>query len=307
MTTRHPASLTLAILAVGITGACRPELGERDSHVTRTIVLAVRAEPAEVRPGEAATYETLVATVDGPLAAPTTSWAYCATPKALTENGAVSTSCLGEGVRSIGDASSKVSATMPTDACSLFGPEIASAELRPRDPDVTGGFYQPLRVIVFDRGEREVAFGAHRVRCRLSNAGAEVATAFDARYASNDNPELLPIEARIDGAVTTLDGIPRGARVTFRAAWPETSAEPYVALDVSTQTLVDRRETMRVSWFSTAGTFASDRTGRAADDRATFTDNAWTAPEEVRTVHLFAVLRDDRGGVTWSTLAVTTR
>jgi hypothetical protein len=64
---------------------------------------------------------------------------------------------------------------------------------------------------------------------------------------------------------------------------------------------------MRVSWFSTAGTFASDRTGRAADDRATFTDNAWTAPEEVRTVHLFAVLRDDRGGVTWSTLAVTTR
>ena len=305
--TRRPLLTLLTIVALALAAACRPELGDRDSHVTRTLVLAVRADPAEVRPGEAATYETLVATVDGPLAAPIASWAYCATPKALTENGAVSAACLADGVRPIGDASSKVAASMPADACSLFGPEVTTAELRPRDPDVTGGFYQPVRVTVFDRDERAVAFGQHRVRCHLSNTGAEVATAFEARYTSNANPELLPLEARIGDAPAALDAIPRGARVTFRAAWPDASAEPYVALDIATQTLVDHRETMRVSWFATAGTFESDRTGRTGDDRAVFTDNPWTAPSEARTSHVFVVLRDDRGGVSWSTQAITTR
>ena len=42
--------------------SCVPALGERDSLVTTTSILAVRAEPAEPKPGEAVHYDLLVGT-----------------------------------------------------------------------------------------------------------------------------------------------------------------------------------------------------------------------------------------------------
>lgn len=64
---------------------------------------------------------------------------------------------------------------------------------------------------------------------------------------------------------------------------------------------------MRVSWFATAGSFANDRTGRGEEELETFTENAWTAPDEARNVHLFVVLRDSRGGVAFASHEVVTR
>jgi hypothetical protein len=305
---RKTANAAFAVtLGVALAISCKPDFALRESLVTRTEILAVRSDPPEVRPDESATHTILVATPDGPLSVPAASWAFCATPKLLTENGAVSAECLKGGVRPIADGPATVTAPMPNDACFLFGPEVSSAELRPRDPDVTGGFYQPVRVTVFGREGSTVAFGSHRIRCKLASAGVDIAADFDRRYTNNKNPELLPLEARASGAKAPLDAIPPGARVTLRAAWPESSAEAYVALDVTSQTLAERREWMRVSWFATAGSFENDRTGRTEEERETFTDNDWTAPEEPRTTHLFVVLRDARGGVTWSTHALVTR
>ncbi len=196
---------------------------------------------------------------------------------------------------------------MPNDACFLFGPEVSSAELRPRDADVTGGYYQPIRVTVFAASETEVAWGMHRVRCKLSRAGADVASDFENRYVSNTNPTLLPLEAFIAGAPVALDAIPRGARVRLRAAWTPASAERYPTFDVISQTIVDRRESMRVSWFTSAGSFANDRTGRTEEEPESFTENEWTAPDDARSSHLFVVLRDARGGVAWSTHVLETR
>jgi hypothetical protein len=287
--------------------ACRPELGERDSLVTRTEVLAVRGDPPEAKPGQPVHYSLLVATPDGPIASPFASWAFCATPKLLTENGAASAACLGDGARPAAAGTPTLDAPLPADACSLFGPEVASADLRPRDPDVTGGFYQPLRVSVTDQDETATAFGLERVTCALANAPADATRDFANRYAANQNPELGPITIRHNGAPVELDAIPRGVRVTLRASWPETSAERYVVYDLVSRRVVDRRETMRVSWFATAGSFANDRTGRAEDELETFTENDWTAPSEARTVHLFVVLRDDRGGVAFTTHTLVIR
>lgn len=286
--------------------SCRPDFGERPSLVVRTEILAVRGDPPEVAPGVSASYSLLVASPDGPVAAPAASWAYCATPKLLTENGVASPACLGDdGVRPIAAAGATVTAPVPADACSLFGPDIVSADLRPRDPDVTGGFYQPLRVTL---PGLEVAYGLERLGCKLANAPADVSAEYAKRHVPNANPTLAPLVVLdAGGRAVAPDAIPAGATVVLRASWPPEAVESYVVYDPSAAALVDHRESMRVSWFVTAGSLESDRTGRDEGETETFTDDAWTAPAEARTTHLFWVLRDGRGGVAFATAVLATR
>jgi hypothetical protein len=298
------AALTAAALCAP---SCKPDFGERESLVDRVEVLAVRVDPPEAKPGEAVTTTLLVASPDGPIDA-AASWAFCATPKLLTENGSVSKACLGDGVVPIGDARGGVTAALPATACFDFGPETQSAEQRPRDADVTGGYYLPVRARLTEASSL-TAFGFARVTCNLANAPGDVAASFRDAYRGNLNPALLPVDARIEGTTdaASLDRIPRGARVVLRASWGAEDAERYALFDVSTQAVTTRRESLRVSWFTTAGSFDRDRSGRTEDEAETFTENTWTAPEEARTAHLFVVLRDARGGVAFTTLIVTTR
>jgi len=276
-------------LALALLVACEPDLGDRASLLDETRVLAVRGEPPEARPGEAVRYTVFVASPGGLAETARARWAYCATPKSLLENGVASAACLREGVVPI---ASPDEAPIPAEACARFGPEVTSAELRPRDPDASGGFFQPVRVDVGG----QIAFGLQRIRCSYAAINADVASAFGRDYVPNRNPELLPV---------TVGDTPPGGRVVIRAAWKET--ESYLLYDSATRALVTRRETMRVSWYATAGAFASDRTGRAADERDTWTENTWTAPDVPGTSHVFVVLRDDRGGVAFTSVAVTVR
>jgi hypothetical protein len=300
---RSPAALALAL------ACCRPELGERESLVTGTRILAVRGEPAEARPSERVHLSLLVAGPDGAVPGAAASWALCTTPKLLTENGAASAACLGSsgGATPIGDGA-EIDATIPTDACALFGPEVTSPDLRPRDPDVTGGHYQPFRVAVAATdGQPVVAFALQRIACRLAGASAAVAAEHARLRTPNENPVLAPVTILLDGSPLARDAIPRGAAVTLRASWPEASAERHVVHDVVAGALAWRREALRVSWFATAGSFEHDRTGRAEDDPETFTENVWTAPADARATHVFVVLRDGRGGVAFETLELATR
>lgn len=309
--TRRSAFGTLArtSLVALAASACRPDFEERDSLVTRPRVIAVRAEPAEAKPDERVTVTVLVASPSGTIAAPATSFAFCATPKLLTENGAVSAACTSSGVRTIGDAPGTIAAPIPHDACALFGPDPPSPKYRPRDPDVTGGYYQPVRATphVAASDEPLVAFGFARIACSLANAGADVVAAFQKSYRVNENPALLPLEARIEGVPTALDAIAHGARVALRAAWNPASAESYVVLDAASQTLETRRESLRVSWYATGGTFDQDRTGRGDDEPESFADNVWTAPDAPGVVHLWTVLRDARGGIAFADYDVVVR
>lgn len=291
--------------------ACKPDFGERESFVDRVQVLAVRVEPPEAKPGEPVTTTLLVATPSGPLAAPETSWSFCASPKLLTENGSVSAACLADAVVPIGDARGGVGATLPATGCFDFGPETQSAEVRPRDPDVTGGFYLPIRARVRDAaaGEAVTAFGFARITCNLASAPGELAARFRDEYRRNQSPALLPVEAHLEGHAEPLafDAVPRGARVVLRTSWRPEDAELYALFDPKEQAIVMRRESLRVSWFTTAGIFERDRSGRTEDEPESFTENTWTAPDEARVSHLSFVLRDARGGVSFATVAVTTR
>jgi hypothetical protein len=281
--------------------ACEPDLGERRSLLTEPRILAVRGDPPEARPGEEVHYSMLVASPSGPVESAVAGWAHCATPKSLLENGVASGACLAEGVRAIG-VGPTMTAAVPADACALFGPEIASADLRPRDPDVSGGFYQPLRVTVVGA---TTAFGLERVRCSYANIDGDVAHAYAQAYVPNRNPELVPLEASVEGRPVALTSITRGARVVLRLGWTET--ETYLLYDPQTRALTTRRETMRASWFATAGAFAADRTGRSSEEPEPWTENTWSAPDPTGPVHLFVVLRDDRGGVGFAAYELRTR
>lgn len=303
--------LPLLLFVTLVAASCKPDFGERDSFVDRTQVLAVRIEPPEAAPGEPVTTSLLVASPGGPVEAPPSDWAFCATPKLLTENGSVSAACLADGVTPIGPASGGLTAVLPQAGCFDFGPETPSADVRPRDPDVTGGYFLPIRArVAGDRGAASVtAFGFARLACNLANAPGDIAASFKAQYKRNENPVLLPIEAHLEGAAAPapLDGIPRGARVVLRAAWRSEDAETYALFDVKEQVIVNRRESLRVSWFTTAGSFERDRSGRTEEEPETFTENTWSAPDDARVVHLWVVLRDSRGGVAFGNVTVTTR
>ncbi len=286
--------------ALGLAGAvtalsgCRPDLGERESLVTETRVLAVRGEPPEAKPGEEVTYDVLVASPGGTIAGAAARWAFCAVQKPVADNASVSADCLrDDAVIAIPGGGPTVTAATPAEACTTFGPEVASAEDRPQDADVTGGYYQPVRVRF---GER-TAFGMERLSCDLADAPVDVVKEYLARYVVNANPHITELTASMGGAPVAMEAVPRGASVTFEVAWPAEDAQAYPVFDRAAQALVTHREALRVSWFVTGGELEEDRTGAAEGDPATRTANVWTAPDRGGAVFLWAVLRDSRGGV----------
>lgn len=292
--TRPPRS-SRTVWLVAVTAACVPDLGERDSLVTGTTILAVRGEPPEALPGARVHFDLLVATPEGPLTTSPARWDYCASAKRMTENGSVSAACLVEsGAVPVANGPTAIDAAIPEDACNVFGPRTLAEEDRPRDPDVTGGYYQPLRVVVSGK----VGFGFERIGCGAPLAPALVVDDFGKRYVANRNPTLDPI---------ALPSAPRAGRVVLRASWPADAVETFPVYDLVAKTLVDHRESMRVSWFATAGRFDADRTGRDEAEPQLFTENGWTAPDEARTVHFFVVLRDPRGGTAFQSFETEVR
>lgn len=271
------------------TATCAPTFGQGDFLVTSTRVLAVRADPAEAKPGEDVTFTALVASPDGTVIAASIDWSFCTVPKPVTEDNVVSRACLGAASLVPAGSGATTTATLPTNGCSIFGPDTSSSTLRPRDPDVTGGYYQPLRVSL---AGAEDAFALARIHCNLAQADAITATAFAKAYQLNRNPKLLPLVASV-----ALSAIPRGGHITLQESWAVESAEVFAHFDAVGQTITQQRESMRVAWYASDGVLDTETTGRAASDLATTADDGWTAPTAEGTTHLWVVLRDSRGGV----------
>ena len=84
-------------------------------------------------------------------------------------------------------------------------------------------------------------------------------------------------------------------------------AERYVLLDPVSGDVRERREGLRLSWWSTAGAFEAPRTGTPAegDDGprgavpVTQSENVFTAPTRPGVYTLWVVMRDERGGADW--------
>jgi hypothetical protein len=295
------------MLAVAAIAGCKPNFGEPASLVDGPRILAVKADPPEVRPSMPATFTALVVSPSGTDAAPPVDWSLCLTPKPLDENNIVSTACLGDmGIMAVAMGAPTATATVPANACALFGPDpppqmMGQPPLRPRDPDVTGGYYQPLRLD--DAGT--VGFALERVTCDLAQAGADLAVQYAMTYQANTNPSLLPLAALVNDAPVALDALPAGAAVDFVTGWPAESVESFPVFDLPSASLITHRESMRVSWFATDGSFMHEVTGREEDDSATWTDDVWTAPATPGVVHVWIVLRDSRGGTDFAAYDVT--
>ncbi len=262
--------------------ACDSGLDQRLAIIHEPRVLAVVADPPEVKPGASASYTIVIATPDGP-ASDSPSWAYCTAPKPPSEDNSVSADCLGDAsIVALGDGA-MVAGPVPTDACLRFGPDTPPGGFRPRDPDPSGGYFQPVRATVLG----ETAFGLERITCKLPDASADVAHDYDLHYTANANPML---------AVDVPATIAAGSSVELTVSWPAESAESYLYFDRDAQTLVVRREAMRVSWFATGGSFPVDAIAVGEDDPATSVTTTWHAPA-AGPAYLWFVLRDSRGGI----------
>ncbi|MEO6776680.1 MAG: hypothetical protein ABI467_27310 [Kofleriaceae bacterium] len=285
------AAAVTALLAAG----CQDALDQRLAIVEQPRVLAITSEPPEVVPGATATLTAVLASPTGPLAA-VPAWSLCDAPKPPTVDNSVADGCVADAVTPLGDAAT-ITATIPSDACRTFGPDVASSGFRPRDPDPTGGYYQPIRAAV---PSLDLAFGFTRITCDLANAPGDVAQQYKTTYVANTNPTLTPLS--IDGAAVVTVGADRD--VTLSVGWPAAAVESYLYYDQTTQTLVTRREAMRVSWFATAGSLAVDASNVGDTSSATTVSTTWHTPTASGPAYLWLVLRDSRGGLATAAYAV---
>lgn len=329
------------VVLLGCALGCAPELLDDASRVRAVRVLAARAEPAEAAPGEAVTLRALVVAPDGTVSEPSLRWSVCTARRALATPGPVNPACLLESdpaLATAGDGATAM-ATVPADACRLFGPEPPDdrqgAGGRPVDPDVTGGFFLPVQMRL--AGAASAIFQA-RLGCRQGGLSQAEAAELTRRARPNENPAVAGLRAIVGGrTIDVAEGaevaVARGAAARFAAAWAPCAAsarcgdgvcgegetratcvedctaprgcagaEGYARFDLATRTVVTAREVLRVSWFSTDGSFATPRTG--SDGGADESSNEWTAPATAGTVRAWVVLRDDRGGAAWRGFSV---
>jgi hypothetical protein len=304
--------------ALSILVGCAPELDDRISRVTSPRVIALTSFPAEAAPTEMVTLRGLHVGPQGELPWDGSSWAFCTERKPLTELGPISPACLvaeGESLGQLGQGAAATGA-IPADACRLFGPDRPEPKAgepagRPVDPDFTGGYHQPVRVLI----NGSFVSGGVRVTCGLSGATPAQAATFREQYGRNEAPapDALLLKRGENAAeplgddAAPIPSVAPNERVTLEVSWPLCSkeancggAETYLWFDPDERTLKERREGIRVSWFVTAGTLDADRTGRAEDEAdSNSSQNGWTAPADVGIVYLWIVVRDDRGGVGW--------
>jgi hypothetical protein len=299
--------------ALALCTSCFPVLDDVPTLVSAPRVLAVRVEPPEQEPTKRVALDALIATPDGTGNAGAVDWSFCLRPRTLAERNGVAPECLPLESDAL-QAITGTTAEVPLDACARFGPNPPPSTNpdepppRPADPDPTGGYYLPTRAFVSpERVEGAIdalfAFGFARVRCDLAGAPREVFRDFQLRYTNNKNPVIEAIEL-FGGAMSPLERpmINAGAQVTLRVRWTSESVELYPYYDSLEVKLIDRFESLSVAWFSSAGRFASERSGRTEDESAqgtTYAENQWTAPAQPGPVFLWFVLRDARGGITW--------
>jgi hypothetical protein len=326
-------------LLLSTAAACVPDFDDRTSRVSEPRILAISAFPAEAARGERVELTALVAAPGpapddpswwlcldrkplselGPVSARCLS---------SPEPDSSVASLLGSGL--------STTATLPPKACQLFGPERPDPKAgepsgRPVDPDASGGFYQP--VLAWLGGS--AVLGGIRLNCPLSGATREGTVEFNRRYRRNWNPELEAFELiRSDGSALALDAdqpvtLDAGERVGLRARFAECprvdacgdgicgqsedpgacredcaepagcrGAERYAFYDRQLERVVEREESLVVAWFASAGELAEERSDRDPDEPTSSASNGYVAVSAGE-VQLWAVVRDDRGGVSF--------
>jgi len=227
----------ILLSSLGLCG-CVPDLDSDESTITTPRVIAIQAEPAEVRGNQEVTYRALVVDAKGVTGAGSLTWFYCRAPKPLAELGPINQDCLrgSSGQLAKIDSGAKVQGTMPTDACSLFGPNPPppvgdEPAGRPADPDQTGGYKIPIMLSFNLGGEQDILLYEQRVACSVAGVTPEVSIEFNERYKNNANPVIARVSvkrATRDEQVLANDEILEvepGEKVALSVEWPSCPAK----------------------------------------------------------------------------------
>jgi hypothetical protein len=212
-------------------------------------------------------------------------------------------------------------------------PEDGQEPGRPVDPDQTGGYNQPV-MLGFNTGSGDsIVLYEQRIQCDLAGVRPQLAAEYRQRYHPNQNPAITRLRVtRESGESVELRSeevleVAPGEALQLEARWEEcpesdscgdgvcgpdesrmscsedcaeaagcSGAERYLWFDNQNRTLEVRRESIRVAWYGTAGTYEDESTGVDEDDATAHSKNRWTAPDG-GSINLWMVIRDARGGV----------
>lgn len=273
--------LLVALLLSGCSNKFDPT-----SWVNGLRLLGVKAEPPEVAAGQQSHLTALVAHPSG--SAPSITWDACLLPPPPRSSGAVNEDCIdleqGPALLPFGSGP-ETTATMPM--------------VQPLDlglPDESNGFYLPVRLRLTADGQTLTAF--YRLRLYLGPQSPNP---------PNQNPVLMGVYRR--ASPDDQQGVPldesspfvvhEGDEVTIAALVTPESSESYVVYDGDPRTTPPRTvtETIRYSWFATAGKFSQEVSG-VPKPNTTLTLKEHLPPVG-STIDLWVVARDDRGGEDW--------
>lgn len=305
MTTRL---LWMVVLVAFVTGGCQELDWEEYSEVTKLRILAVRAEPPEIGPGQVATVDALVTNPQGaPIAL---AWELCF----VTEGPDEEYACLldSESGETLGvPLGQGDSVQVPYDLVDAAAgdleaicDELLQAEVPEfvQLPDCERGLEVTIRLTATSGDDREV--GVKGLLLLLEDEAARddvnVNPTIDGLLVDNTSASAGPVE--ID--------VVAGEPVRLQALVNSDEAQQYEAPDPDEEgaRLDAENEVLSIAWFATHGRY--DRQTTYFQDEvvegAEFQNNTLNllkggTPAEVGdTVTVWVVVRDDRGGVDYA-------
>jgi len=277
------------LLSLLMLGGCAPDETEL-AEVSELRVLGVVADPPEAAPGAPIQLSLVAASPSGPVIDGSVRWSVCSLPKALSEPGFASAACIDGADPALPARSLSVSLSIPPEACARFG-GADDADLRPRDADDTGGYYQPVRAAL--AGAANPTLVRLRMLCPLRDAPIDLVKAYAERYRPNQNPAFDEVAAPEE----TGDRIVApGAEISLAVRVSANAFERFVTYEHSSNQLVERTESLTVSWFVSAGELVENQV-LVPEHGAVVTH--FRAPKKGGVVHVWVMLRDDRGGLNY--------
>lgn len=264
----RPIRFLALFVSAGTVSACGQQF-QPGNVVDNLRVLAIRAEPPELRPGEAALLSALVADPRGGGRPISLLWGRCQIDGLVNDL----LLCRDESRLSPLGAGETASVTAPVDYLTTS----------PQGPTTR-------RVLIVGL---------------VAKAGDETRIAFKEILVTgedvplNRNPRLTSLAVQRDEAGTPagppLGSAEVGAKLRLVATADGALRERYL------KDGVDSLEDSQFSWFTTKGELEKNRT---FDDEA---NNLWTTPSQPENVTLWVVLRDGRNGTDWKSVPFDVR
>jgi hypothetical protein len=305
------ASVSIAAYAVYLQG-CSDDF-TTFSHLDRLRVMAIQSDPATPLPGEPVQITPLVYVPSGKKTE--YAWSWCPLPTRsedgyqcpLTEKGlARSLGPLGFDEPIAFDLGNDPTAVFdnpfdPTLLGRVCDEGIDTGEI---SPDVWCRTDFPIQVMLKVKTPTESLTSVVTLHLPIEEGTA-----------GNTNPEIDGIRIVKPTPVRELDDqgaiiVHRQDEVTFEAIVPEEASESFIDKDEDGKS-VKRRERLTVSWFSEAGEWDAQRASfiEGVMDLRSATRNKWIAPKtkdyKKERVKILVVVRDDRGGVNWTSGQIT--